>query len=74
LQNTEKSIYFPDEFSVKGRTIYLYCPNGYGKTKLNNHFFENKSVVSATTRNLKTLMELVRICEIIENGKASGKG
>jgi uncharacterized protein (DUF1697 family) len=46
--------YGPDQFFVKDQTIYLYCPNGYGKTKLSNTFLENKLKVNATTRNWKT--------------------
>lgn len=34
--------------------IYLYCPNGYGKTKLSNNYIESKLKVVATTRNWKT--------------------
>ncbi len=56
--------YPPDEFSVIGKTVYLRCPNGYGNTKLSNSFFENKLKVRATTRNLRTLNELVRIGEL----------
>lgn len=55
--------YLPDEYAIINKTIYLFCPNGYGKTKLSNNFFENKLKVIATTRNLKTLTELVRISE-----------
>jgi uncharacterized protein (DUF1697 family) len=66
LQNIEKDSCLPDEFVFNDRAIYLSCPNGYGKTKLNNGFFENKSGGKATTRNLKTLMELVKIGEEIE--------
>ena len=43
--------------------IYLYCPQGYGKTKLNNNFFEKILKVSATTRNWKTLQALIKIFE-----------
>jgi len=43
----------------------VYCPNGYGNTKINNTFFENKLKVTATTRNLKTVKELVRIAEAL---------
>ena len=57
--------YPPDEFSLIGKTVYLRCPNGYGNTKLSNSFFENKLKVRATTRNLRTLNELVRIGELI---------
>jgi uncharacterized protein (DUF1697 family) len=55
--------YLPDEFSVFGKAVYLHCPNGYGNTKLNNTFFENKLKVSATTRNWKTTCQLLKIAE-----------
>ena len=48
----------PDEFIIKGKAIYLYCPNGYGRTKLTNTFWERKLKVSATTRNWKTVTKL----------------
>ena len=31
-----------DEFTVVNDVIYLFCPDGYGNTKLSNTFFENK--------------------------------
>jgi uncharacterized protein (DUF1697 family) len=55
--------YLPDEFLVIGKAVYLHCPNGYGNTKLNNTFFENKLKVSATTRNWKTTCQLLKIAE-----------
>ena len=39
----------------------LYCPNGYGKTKLNNNYLESRLNVIATTRNWKTTNELFKI-------------
>ena len=50
--------YLPEKFIWAGMTIYLYCPNGYGRTKLNNNFFEQKLKVAATTRNWKTMIAL----------------
>ncbi len=50
-----------DRFIISGREIYLYCPNGYGTTKLSNTFFERKLEVTATTRNWKTVMTLNEI-------------
>jgi uncharacterized protein (DUF1697 family) len=47
-----------DEFLVYEREIYLFCPNGYGRTKFSNSFFERKLGVSATTRNWKTVNAL----------------
>jgi uncharacterized protein (DUF1697 family) len=51
----------PDTFYISGKEIYLYCPNGYGRTKLTNNFFENKFKVNATTRNWKTTNELLKM-------------
>ena len=47
--------YEPDRFICKGKSVYLYCPNGYGRTRLTNTFFESKLKVTATTRNWRTL-------------------
>jgi uncharacterized protein (DUF1697 family) len=48
----------PDELSLAGREVYLHCPNGYGRTKLNNSFFERRLGVAATTRNWRTVTTL----------------
>lgn len=50
-----------EKFLVSGREVYLYCPNGYGKSKLSNSFFERKLRVSATTRNWRTVNILYRM-------------
>lgn len=47
-----------DEFSVGQQEVFLHCPNGYGKTKLNNAFFERKLKMPATTRNWNTVISL----------------
>ncbi len=53
----------PDEFVVRHKEVYLFCPHGYGRTKLSNNFFEKKLGVSATTRNWKTVNALYEIAE-----------
>ncbi len=50
-----------DECVLSGKEIYLFCPNGYGRTKLSNGFFERKLKVLATTRNWKTVIALYEI-------------
>ena len=45
-----------------GPVIYLYCPNGYGRTKLNNAFFEKALEIPATTRNWRTVLALKALC------------
>ncbi len=53
--------YLPDEFLILGTEIYLHCPNGYGRTKLNNTFFESRLHITATTRNWNTVVKLVEL-------------
>ncbi len=48
----------PERLVLRDRELFLHCPNGYGKTKLNNNFIEKKLAVSATTRNIKSVMKL----------------
>jgi len=55
LKDTKSS---NDEFLLAGKEIYLFCPGGYGNTKLSNNFFENKLKMTATTRNWRTVNEL----------------
>ena len=50
-----------DEFVVAGEEIYLFCPKGYGTSKLSNTFFEKKLDVPATTRNWNTVNALHRL-------------
>ncbi|MCF6214415.1 MAG: DUF1697 domain-containing protein [Flavobacteriaceae bacterium] len=47
-----------DEFIVQGNCIYLFCPKGYGRTKLTNNMFEKKLNTTATTRNWRTVANL----------------
>lgn len=49
----------PEQFHIMGREIYLYCPNGYGRTKLSNSAIEKKLSVGATTRNWTTTNTLL---------------
>jgi len=56
----------PERFFIREKEVYLYCPNGYGRAKLNNNFFESKLKVTATTRNLRTVDELLKIASGIK--------
>jgi len=55
----------PDKFRYCKNRIYIYCPNGYGRTKLSNNAIEKMLSVTATTRNWKTVNELYRISSTI---------
>jgi uncharacterized protein (DUF1697 family) len=56
----------PDQFRTAGKEVYLYCPSGYGESKLANSAIEKALGVRATTRNWNTVNKL---CEM-----ASGQG
>ncbi|CAA6820850.1 MAG: Unknown protein, partial [uncultured Aureispira sp.] len=51
--------YGTDTFEVLENRVYLYVPNGYGRTKLTNSVFEKKLQVAATTRNWRTIGQLL---------------
>ena len=48
-------------FSDSQEEVYLFCPDGYGRTRLSNSFFEKKLGVVATTRNWNTVNKLYEI-------------
>ena len=51
-----------EKATLTGQVVFLHCPNGYGKTKLNNNFFEKTLGVVATTRNWRTVLALRDLC------------
>ncbi len=51
----------PDELRLVAQEIYLHCPNGYGRSKLTNAYFEKQLGVAATTRNWKTVTKLAEL-------------
>lgn len=61
---TIEAMEFPgEEFKITERVVYLCVPNGYGRTKLNNNFFESKLKTQATTRNLKSINKLLELSQ-----------
>jgi uncharacterized protein (DUF1697 family) len=53
-----------DEFFLAEKAIFLFCPNGYGTTKLSNTFFERKLKTAATTRNWNTVNALYQLAKV----------
>ena len=50
-----------DKYKIIDDIVYLYCPSGFGKTKLTNNIIEKKLNLIATTRNLRTTLKLQEI-------------
>jgi uncharacterized protein (DUF1697 family) len=52
-----------EQIRVMGREVYLYCPKGYGQTKISNNAIEKKLSVGATTRNWRTTQTLLAMAQ-----------
>jgi uncharacterized protein (DUF1697 family) len=63
MEAVQRLEYPGESFKITPEVVYLHLPNGYGRTKLNNNFFEAKLKVSATTRNLKTINKLLELAQ-----------
>lgn len=62
LKNKMTEVDFsPEEFIIDNSIVYLYVPNGLGKAKLNNNYFESKLKVKGTTRNWNTINVLYEL-------------
>jgi uncharacterized protein (DUF1697 family) len=51
----------PAEFAVRGREIYLHCPNGLGRSKLTNQYFDATLATLSTVRNWRTVLRLLEM-------------
>jgi uncharacterized protein (DUF1697 family) len=52
-----------DRFLAVDQQIYLFCPDGYGRTKLSNVALERALGLCGTTRNWRTVTMLVQMIE-----------
>jgi uncharacterized protein (DUF1697 family) len=65
LRKVKNIDYPPDKFFISGREIFIYCPNGFGRTKLYTNFFEKKMDVTGTGRNWNTFTTILSLAEQI---------
>lgn len=59
----DQAAYLPEEFRLGDRVLYLYAPDGLGRSKLAVHLSKprlNKGVI-ATSRNWNTVVKLVEM-------------
>lgn len=50
-----------DRFVVRGREVYLACPNGFARTKLTNAWFDSRLGTISTSRNWRTTAKLLAL-------------
>jgi uncharacterized protein (DUF1697 family) len=53
----------PDEFRVVGQEVCLLLPNGMGRTKLTNAYFDSKLKTVSTARNWATILKLLEMMQ-----------
>ena len=58
----------PDEFTVRNKEVYLRCPNGLGRTKLTNDYFDRRLSTVSTVRNWRTVLKLLEMVEMASPG------
>jgi uncharacterized protein (DUF1697 family) len=63
VRDLDETAFTPDELRVVAREVYLWCPNGYGRTKLTNAWFERKLGVRTTTRNWTKVAKLAELSD-----------
>lgn len=53
----------PDQYALGDRVVYVHCPDGYGRTKLNNAYFERRLKVPATSRGFRVAAKLLDLMD-----------
>jgi uncharacterized protein (DUF1697 family) len=66
LVKWHKSSKLPEMLELRGPEIYLYYPEGVGRSKLSGAVLENKLNVSGTERNWNTLVKLLDVARALE--------
>jgi uncharacterized protein (DUF1697 family) len=61
----------PELIEIRGPEIYLYYPNGVGRSKLTNAFIEAEIGVAGTARNWNTIRKLIEAGEALDGGGAT---
>lgn len=59
-----------DRFAVVGREVFVHYKNGSGRTKLDINWFEGQLGVTSTFRNWRTVLELLKMAEVVDDAPA----
>ena len=58
-----------DTYALRGREIYLHCPNGLARTKLTNDYFDRALGTTSTVRNWNTVQRLLEMTQEGDDGR-----
>lgn len=61
IEKLKEVDYSPEAYEIDHDLIYFFSPQGYGRAKMSNNFFEKKLKVAATTRNWRTTHKLLEM-------------
>jgi len=53
----------PEELFFTGKEVYIYYPNGIGRSKLSNSLMEKKLKTVGTARNWNTILQLQKLLQ-----------
>ena len=63
LEDIQKTYSGPEELHLTGQEVYIYYPQGIGRSKLTNTFLEKKLKTMGTARNWNTVLRLQKMME-----------
>jgi len=72
LRELVSTDFSPDQVRYVNNTIYTLYATKHSDSKFNNNFFERKLKVTATTRNLNTMLKLVALAAAQQDAPADG--
>ena len=61
LADVDPAAHAPDELLPGARHVYLWCPGGYGRTRLTPAWFERRTGATATDRGWATVVALAEL-------------
>ena len=63
LEDLRETYTGPEELDLIGQEVYIYYPNGIGRSKLTNSFLEKKLKTAGTARNWNTVLQLQKLIQ-----------
>jgi uncharacterized protein (DUF1697 family) len=57
----------PEEVHIHGRELYIYFPNGIGRSKLTTALLDRATGTAGTGRNWNTVTKLLEMAELLES-------
>ena len=62
-EDIQKTYTGPEELHIMGQEVYIYYPEGIGRSKLTNTLLEKKLKTTGTARNWNTILRLQKMME-----------